>query len=589
LAAAVGQLGRTAETGGRSDSLRRLGAFLLPLRFKLAAAAVCIIGASLMLLCYGKLFEHMMNAIVTHDRTALDRFALIWIAVFGTKALFTFGQAYFLANAVQRLSMRLRNMLYEHLQGLSIAFFDRQRIGQLMATITNDVPALQSGLAQSFADGFSAPFVVVGGTAYLFYQNWRLAFVALVILPLMAFSIMRAGRRMRGFSAQTQRSLGDLSALLEETIAGVRIVQSFVRETYEQRRFRERSWETFRAEMRAVRLRAVVAPLLEVLGAASLVLVLWFGAREMIGNPLGLGSLSGFVLVVQIVARDARDLGRIHLFLQQARAASDRIFALLDTRAEICDRPSARDLPRLDGEVRFEGVTFRYGEGPPVLEAVSFALRPGEVGALVGPSGAGKSTIANLIPRFYDVTAGTVRVDGRDTREVTLASLRRQVAIVPQETLLFGGTVRENIAYGRIDATAEEIEDAARAANAHEFIDRLPSAYDTVVGERGVKLSGGQRQRIAIARAILKDARILILDEATSSLDAQSEVLVQEALERLMVGRTTLVIAHRLSTIRNADQILVIDGGRIVEAGRHEELLNRGGLFAHLYQTQLAT
>jgi subfamily B ATP-binding cassette protein MsbA len=582
-------MGWIAETGAGNHSLRRLGAFLPPLRYKLAASAVCIIGASLMMLCYGELFKHMLNAIVARDSPALNRFALLWIAVFGAKALFTFGQAYFLANAVQRLAMRLRNLLYEHLQGLSIAFFDRQRIGQLMSTITNDVPVLQNSLAQCFSDGFSAPFVVVGGTAYLFYQNWKLAFVALVILPLMALSIMRAGRRMRGHSAQTQRSLGDLSALLEETVAGVRIVQSFVRETYEQRRFRERSWETFRAEMRGVRLRAIVSPFLEVLGAAALVLVLWFGAREMIASPRGLGSLGSFVLVLQMIAKDARDLGRIHLFLQQGRAAADRVFALLDTRPEIYDRPGARELPRLEGEVRFEGVTFRYGEGPPVLSGVSFALRPGEVGALVGPSGAGKSTIANLIPRFYDATAGTVRVDGCDTRDVTLASLRRQVAIVPQETLLFGGTVRENIAYGRMDATAEEIEDAARAANAHEFVDRLPSGYDTIVGERGVKLSGGQRQRIAIARAILKDARILILDEATSSLDAQSEVLVQEALERLMVGRTTLVIAHRLSTIRNADQILVIDDGRIVEAGRHDELLGRGGLFAHLYQTQLAS
>lgn len=574
----------------------RLLGYLRPLFPKLAAAVVCMVLVSLLTLCNGPLVKVLIGALQEIQFAAsrrmeeslvralgdLNRYALLAIGVFVTKGIFAYGQAYLMGNVAQRLSMRIRNQIYEHLQSLSLSFFERRSTGQLMSAITGDVPVLQNSLTASVVAMVTAPVTIVGGTIWLFWLNWRLALVSLVCLPLMAWCIVRAGRRMKRYSRMVQASLAEISSAAEETLSGIRIVKSFAMERHEVARFQQRSWEAFRAVMRGVRVRAVLAVLVEMLGALGILLVIWVAGRLAVQGGLGVNSLLGFLVVLNQIGAASRELGNIHLNLQQVSAAAERIFALLDERPEVRERPGARELPRLEGWVTFEAVSFRYGEGPPVLQEVSFELRPGEVGALVGPSGAGKSTIASLIPRFYDVTEGAVRLDGIDVREVTFASLRRQVGIVPQETLLFAGTVRENIAYGRLDATDAEIEAAARAANAHEFIERLPNGYDTIVGQRGQTLSGGQRQRIAIARAVLKDPRILILDEATSSLDPTSEKLVQEALEKLMVDRTTLIIAHRLSTVRNADRIFVIEDGRIVERGSHDELVAKGGTFARL-------
>ncbi|MBI3912022.1 MAG: ABC transporter ATP-binding protein [Armatimonadetes bacterium] len=572
--------------------LLRLATYLPPLRWKLLAAAVCMIFATTFGLGIGPLAQRFLDAIPrgqeSHSLRELNLLALLGAGMFFLKAALSYGQQYLMANAAQRLGMRLRNQVFEHLQSLSLSFFDTRKTGQLMASITNDVPALQNNFTSTILDSFSAPLTVVIGIGLLFYFSWQLTLVSMLILPAVAFLITIAGRRMRRYSADVQSSLADISEVAEETLSGVRAVKSFANEPYEVKRFQRRSSQAFRSIMRSTRMRAAIGPLIELSGAVGIIAVLWFGGWQVVygGGGLTIGGLSAFVLTLQQIAQASRNLANINMSLAAACAAADRLFQLLDTESNVQEKPDAVVLPRGEGRVRFEGVSFAYRRELKVLEDITLEAAPGQVLALVGPTGAGKSSIAALIPRFYDVTEGRVTIDGYDVRDVTLTSLRGQIGIVPQETVLFAATVRENIAYGRLEATEEEIIEAAKAANAHNFIVALPEQYDTLIGERGVRLSGGERQRLSIARAILRNPRILILDEATSSLDTQSEALVQDALDRLMAERTTLVIAHRLSTVRHADLILVIDRGRIVERGTHEELLRLEGVYARLYRTQ---
>ncbi len=572
--------------------LLRLARYLPPLKWKLLAAGVCMLVVSSSALGVGVSAGPFLNAIDrsagTGDMSGVNLYALIVLGLFLVKGLFSYGQQYFMANAAQRLSMRLRNEVFGHLHRQSMAFFDARKTGQLMSSITNDVPAVQNNFTTAVLDVVSAPITIVGGVGIIFYLNWRLALLAVICLPATMWLIMRASRRMRRNAARLQTCLAEVSELAEETLAGHRAVKAFANEDYEIERFEARSTSVFRTIMKSVRIRAAMGPLVEIIGAVGMMLVIWFGGREIVSGASGftVGALGSFVLILREIGDAFRNIGSVSLSLSGASAAAERIFNLLDCQPEVKERPDARPLPRLRGSVAFERVDFAYRSGIPVLKGIDFRVEPGQVVALVGRSGAGKSTIAALIPRFYDVSSGAVKLDGVDLREATLASLRGQIGIVPQDPHLFGGTILENIAYGRLGASEDEIVAAAKAANAHEFISELPQGYETVVGERGVRLSGGQRQRFSIARAILRDPRILILDEATSSLDTQSEALVQDALQRLVSQRTTLVIAHRLSTIRHADVILVVDQGRIVERGSHEQLLSLDGVYASLYQTQ---
>src|SRR2546425_142919 len=424
---------------------------------------------------------------------------------------------------------------------------------------------------------------LAGGIAVIFLMNWRLALVPLVVAPPIGIIGQFLGRRIRDISREPQDAQGEAVGVLQEALAEVRVVQAFTREDYEATRFRDKLMVMFRKSIERSRLGATMFPLIGFLGFGSSIVVLWYGGHLVAAGELTAGQLVAFLLYMNMVAGPVGGLASMWTQVQQAFGAADRIFALLDTQPEVRDLPGAMPIGAIRGEIEFDDVSFRYSEGPLVFEGLSTVFREGETTALVGPSGAGKTTLVNLVGRFYDPVAGRVCVDGRDVREVTVRSLREQIAVVPQEPILFGDTIRENIRYGRLDARADEIEDAAKAANATEFIARLPKGIDTIVGERGVRLSVGQRQRVAIARAILRDARILLLDEATSSLDNESEFLVQQALDRLMRGRTTIVIAHRLSTVERADRILVLDKGRIVEEGTHSELLTRGGLYHRLY------
>jgi len=576
---------------------RRLLAYLRPHRMTILAGLLCAAGTAGITVLLGKGLDMIIDSMAAGKVGTLNFVCLVVVFVFVVKGLMAYGQAFFLSLVSQRVTTQLREHIFAHLHSLSLSFFNRRRTGAIMSTLTNDIPVIQNATL-SIRDLVAAPITIVACFAMLFYTSWRLTAVAILCVPLMGLVISRIGKRMRRISSLVQVKLADITTIIEETVAGVRIIKSFATENHEIRRFIVENQRTFDAVIKGVKKSAQLRPIVEFIGAFGIALVLFLGGNEVARNTrlasqglpteslLDMGGLMMFIYLLHQIATAVGNLGNINNTRQQALAAASRIFTeVLDQKTEVVERPDARPMPPIEGHVVFEGVRFAYGDGPDVLHDISFEVKPGEVVALVGLSGAGKSTLVDLIPRFYDVKAGRITIDGVDVRDVQLESLRRQIGIVPQETWLFAGTLRDNIAYGRRDATDEEIRNAAYAANAY-FIDGMPEKFNTVIGERGVRLSGGERQRIAIARAILMNPRLLILDEATSSLDASSEALVQEALDHLMHGRTTLVIAHRLSTILGADRILVMDQGRIVESGTHAELLAGAGLYARLYEHQ---
>ncbi len=565
----------------------RLLQYLRPYIPQTLMAVACMLLATSASLYVPWIVRDVIDGVLVEKDVELLNFISIGIVVvFAFRGFFVYGQNYLMSFVSQRVVIDLREALFRHFQRLSISYFDRSRTGKVLSYMTNDVSVLQGELAKNVIELATESLALVGSLAAMFYLHWKLALLTLVTVPLVAQAMKMFGGKLRKASGTMQHRSAEITSVLQEMIVSTRLIRLFVREDFETGRFQQENQKNFNAHMKAAQLSATLTPVIEFLAASAVTVIIWFGGHEVIEGKLTSGSLFAFLVYSVNISNPVKRLGNVYASIQRAVAAADRIFGVLDTLPEVQDAPGARDLPPVQGRVTFEDVTFEYRPGEPALRHMDLEVPAGQILAIVGPSGAGKSTVANLLPRFYDPTEGAILIDGIDIRSITVRSLREQIAMVPQDTILFSASIYENILYGRLDATREEVVKAAQAANADDFIRQFPDGYDTQIGERGSQLSGGQRQRIAIARAILKDPRILILDEATSALDAESERLVQDAFDKLMVGRTTFVIAHRLSTIQRADKIIVLEKGRMREFGTHAELLGAGGLYSKLYSLQ---
>ena len=570
--------------------LKRLILLLSPYWKTIVISALLLVGRACLELVPPLIQREIIDEVITtRNLSYLGIIITVLIGAYALNQLVQIGDNYVRHSLGEKFIFDFRVRLYAYLQKMSLSFFERTSTGELMSRVTNDLSALESFVTHGSALTVVDCMRLIGGATILFVLDWRLAALVMIPVPILALAFRHYNTKIRPVYRQVRARLGNINAKLQDNLSGIRVIQAFAREDIEYKRFSKESERYYRARVKGIRYWSIFFPAIRFFGAMGTVIVLGVGSIMVVKDQMSLGTLVAFIAYIASIYDPINRLTEVDNIFQEAIAAGERIFELLDETMEVKDAPDAIGLPVIQGEMVFDQVHFKYGSGDPVLHSVSFTMAPGEVVALVGPSGAGKTSIANLICRFYDPVKGHVSVDGYNLRNIKLTSLRRQVAVVLQDSFLFYNTVAENLHYGKPDATKHELIAAARAANAHDFIMQLPDGYDTEVGERGVKLSGGQKQRLALARAILADPRILILDEATSSVDAEAEYLIQQALERVLKGRTALIIAHRLSTIRNADKIIVLDRGRIAEVGNHAELMQRDGLYNQLYQRQMGT
>jgi subfamily B ATP-binding cassette protein MsbA len=567
---------------------KRLLQFIRPYWIYVILAMVCSLFVSLATALSAWIVKPVLDDVfVNRDAHMIKLLPLVIIGIYLVKGVFGYTHAYLIRSVGQKVIRDMRNLLYSHIQHLSLSFFNHNSTGSLMSRIINDIAMIQHSVSNVISSLFLEVITMIGLAGVAFFRDWKLALIAFTVMPLIAFYTNKLGRKIKNITRRGQEKIAILNAYLQETFVGARIIKAFCREDYVIERFREQNQKYYRTTMKNVRADELTTPLVEFFASIGVGGVVFYGGYQVVLGHTTPGTFFSFMAAMMMMYSPVRKISKANNVIQQAIAAAGRVFDLLDTKSEIQEKKDAITLPEIADSIVFENVSFQYNSNSgPVLKNINLKARKGEKIALVGMSGVGKSTLMDLLPRFYDPKEGRILIDGIDIRDVTLSSLRAQIGIVSQEIILFNDTFANNIRFGRLDASEQDIIEAAKAAYAHNFIMESPQGYNTVIGDRGVRLSGGERQRIAIARALLKNPSILILDEATSSLDTESEYMVQKALENLMKNRTTFIIAHRLSTVRNADKIIAMEGGRIVEIGTHDQLVNAQGIYNKLYDIQ---